>query len=148
MNMLFSPLLALTTSSPVRVAGHKLRYGKCCVIFRVIKLVSTCSVLYEGTCRLCPAVRCLLYLVISTESGSNFTGPPSRNEIVLHFLFVQTDKLCIAQIAFRAVDQYTPLFLDDEPWERRLVSLSNIFSLTGRPMDFDPLTNMNESRGE
>lgn len=67
--------------------------------------------------------------VISTESSSNFTGLASRNEIVLHFLFVQTDKLCISQTAFRAVDQYMPLFLYDKSRERRLVILSNIFSL-------------------
>ncbi len=40
-----------------------------------------------------------------------------------------------------------PLFLYDESWERRLVILSNIFSLIPSTMDFDPERNVEESWG-
>lgn len=63
------------------------------------------------------------------------------------FPIVQTDKLCISQTAFRAIDQYMPLFLYDESRERRLVILSNIFSLIRSTMDFDPERNVEESWG-
>lgn len=78
--------------SGVIVTGYKLQCRQCCVIFRVIKPMSTCSVvfLYLWTEKhsLFLRVACFSSLcftaVISTESSSNFTKPASRNEIVLH----------------------------------------------------------------
>lgn len=96
MNMVFLSAVGLGTqiwSSRIIVTGHKLQCRECCVIFRVIKPMSTCSVV-SFTCEkgsvLCLRVACFSFLcfttVISTESSSNFTGLASRNEIVLHFL--------------------------------------------------------------